>query len=339
MCGSQAKKKTYFCASKVLTPAQRNWSTVERELFAASWGCKKLRSYIYGLRFLLMTDHKPLLGLLNKQGEMPNSRIQTMLLALGEYDFDVRHIPGVRNIIADYGTRFIDFSEWDKPDDSDAEGLNDLLSLCQTPSYVEISNLDMRDHWTLEKLRLKYWLDESNSVMMVDVKGKPQVWLPISSRRAMFWNLHTPLHSGSKILLQNLRDQGIYWNNAAIDLEELLSQCICAVKKDSVPRKYSEKKHIEAEHTLHILAVDLYTYEDIDYFTAICIFSRYAWAKKADNKEATHILSIYEEFCQTHQEPLLLSCNSGPEFSLLPTKRFDNASYHPQSNRVLERFH
>ena len=37
-------EKIIFCATKVLRAAQRNQSMVERELFAAAWGAKKLRS-------------------------------------------------------------------------------------------------------------------------------------------------------------------------------------------------------------------------------------------------------------------------------------------------------
>ena len=51
------KDEIIFCASKVLNPAQRNWSTIERELFAAAWGIKKLRSYIYGLKYSSQTTN------------------------------------------------------------------------------------------------------------------------------------------------------------------------------------------------------------------------------------------------------------------------------------------
>jgi hypothetical protein len=50
-----------------------------------------------------------------------------MLLSAAEYDFELQYLPGVRNIIADYGTRQIDLSEWDKPREDDPEGLHDLM--------------------------------------------------------------------------------------------------------------------------------------------------------------------------------------------------------------------
>ena len=70
------RKRLIFCASKVLNVSQRNWATIERELFAISWGCKKLRCFVYGLHFEVYTDHKPLVGLFKKTGEVPNNRMQ-----------------------------------------------------------------------------------------------------------------------------------------------------------------------------------------------------------------------------------------------------------------------
>jgi hypothetical protein len=104
------QQRIVFCASKVLNSAQRNWAIIERELFAVAWGCKKLRCFLYGVHFVVYTDHKPLVGLFNKQGQVPNTRIQQiqqMLLTAAEYNFEIQYVPGVRNIIADYGSRQI----------------------------------------------------------------------------------------------------------------------------------------------------------------------------------------------------------------------------------------
>jgi hypothetical protein len=106
-----------------------------------------------------------------------------------------------------------------------------------------------------------------------------------------------------------------------------------------LPRKYTEKVHITAKHPLHILAIDLYTYNSAEYFTAVCIFSTYFWSQKVENKEAATILQAFENFCNQHQIPDLICCDNGPEFNLIPTQKIDNPSFHPQSNGILERLH
>ena len=121
-------QKIIACASKVLNPSQRRWATIERELYAAAWGLKNMRFYLHGIFFNLFMDHKPLVGFFNKNEEAPNNRMMTMLLSTMEYSFSIEYIPGVRNILADFGTRNIDTSEWDKPHIDDLEGLHELFS-------------------------------------------------------------------------------------------------------------------------------------------------------------------------------------------------------------------
>ena len=47
-------------ASKKLSNAELNYSTIEKECLALVWGIKRFHIYLYGVRFVLQTDHKPL---------------------------------------------------------------------------------------------------------------------------------------------------------------------------------------------------------------------------------------------------------------------------------------
>lgn len=59
--GQQEKVIAY--ASHVLTKAEKNWSTYDRELWAIVWSVRLFRHYLYKQPFVIVTDHKPLLGL------------------------------------------------------------------------------------------------------------------------------------------------------------------------------------------------------------------------------------------------------------------------------------
>ncbi|GFX56782.1 retrovirus-related Pol polyprotein from transposon 17.6 [Trichonephila clavipes] len=52
-------------ASRLLIPAERNYSTTEREALAVVWALKKFRCYIEGTEITLACDHQPLKWLLN----------------------------------------------------------------------------------------------------------------------------------------------------------------------------------------------------------------------------------------------------------------------------------
>ena len=47
-------------ASKKLLPREKNYSMIEKECLAIIWGVENFRKYLYGVEFLLETDHKPL---------------------------------------------------------------------------------------------------------------------------------------------------------------------------------------------------------------------------------------------------------------------------------------
>ena len=51
-------------ASRTLNKAERNYSQLEKEGLSCVFGVKHFYSYLFGHSFELITDHKPLLGLL-----------------------------------------------------------------------------------------------------------------------------------------------------------------------------------------------------------------------------------------------------------------------------------
>jgi hypothetical protein len=47
-------------ASRRLTPVESRYSTIERELLGVVWGVEHFRPYLLGRKFVLKTDHQPL---------------------------------------------------------------------------------------------------------------------------------------------------------------------------------------------------------------------------------------------------------------------------------------
>lgn len=86
-------------ASRTLNKSEVNLSTIEKELLAIVWVCKHFRPYLYGRKFLIQTDHKPLQWLRNIKE--PNSKLLRWKLLLDEFDFEINYVQGKTNHVAD----------------------------------------------------------------------------------------------------------------------------------------------------------------------------------------------------------------------------------------------
>ena len=91
--------------SRKLRAAERNYSTVEKELLAVVEGVKKYYFYLYGDEFMLETDHLPLASL--KTSKNANARLMRWALYLQQFQFSVRYIKGQTNVGADFLSRLV----------------------------------------------------------------------------------------------------------------------------------------------------------------------------------------------------------------------------------------
>ena len=77
-------------ASRTLSVAEQNYSQIEKEGLACIFGVKKFHNYLFGRSFQLITDHKPLLGLLKEDKAVPtqaSARIKRWSLFLSNYEY------------------------------------------------------------------------------------------------------------------------------------------------------------------------------------------------------------------------------------------------------------
>ncbi|XP_047025498.1 uncharacterized protein LOC124634121, partial [Helicoverpa zea] len=138
--GQIGKDRPIAFASRTLNKAECNYSVTEKECLAIIFGTKAFRPYLYGRKFTIVTDHKPLQWLFNCKD--PGSRLVRWRLKLEEFDYNIIHKKGKINTNADALSRF-PINPIDVPSpDSLPTSPNDLIDnpledpLLDLPSYI-----------------------------------------------------------------------------------------------------------------------------------------------------------------------------------------------------------
>ena len=81
-------------ASRTLSKAERNYSQLEKGALALVFAVKKFHDFLWGRKFTLAIDHKPLLGLFSPDRAMSTTatgRIQRWVLVLQGYKYTLIH--------------------------------------------------------------------------------------------------------------------------------------------------------------------------------------------------------------------------------------------------------
>ena len=86
-------------ASRQLKPHEANYPTHDLELGAVVFALKIWRHYLYGVKFVVYTDHKSLKYLMDQQNL--NMRQRRWLDVLKDYDCEILYHPGKANVVAD----------------------------------------------------------------------------------------------------------------------------------------------------------------------------------------------------------------------------------------------
>ena len=89
----------YF--SKSLTNSQKNWSVLKKEFYSIIVALKRYRMWLIPSgKFYIYTDHKPLIRL-NELKKIKSIAVTSFAIELSTYDFELQHVPGKDNELAD----------------------------------------------------------------------------------------------------------------------------------------------------------------------------------------------------------------------------------------------
>ena len=75
-------------ASKTLLAAKRKYPQLDKEVLAIIFGVKHYHQYLYGRKFVILSDHKPLKRIFSESKSTPamaSAWIQPWTILLGDY--------------------------------------------------------------------------------------------------------------------------------------------------------------------------------------------------------------------------------------------------------------
>ena len=347
-----------YYASRKLSEVERRYSQFEREALAVRWACEKFYLYLYGVKFELRTDHKPLVIVLGKTSNPPSARIERWLLYLQQFQYEITYIRGTDNV-ADVLSRLpVVSAEGDCKDTEEFaySVASEAMPVALVPSEVEA--LSAKDP-TLDLVRQAVISGDWSKLQGTTYKMvKDELWvigqLVMRGGRIVMpeslWNRTVLLahegHQGVTRTKSGLREK-VWWPGMDKQVEDFVRSCYpcqhVGPRGKPEPLRPSELPEapwqeigidlLEINSTSHLLVV-------VDYF------SGWIEAIFLHKTDAAHVIKSLEAIFRTHGLPNIVRSDNGPPFSSREFKGFleylgivhkKGVPYWPQSNGEVER--
>lgn len=333
--------------SRSLTKAERILSTTERECLSVIWAVEKLRHYLEGVKFTVITDHWALLWL-NRLKD-PTGRLGRWALRLQIFDFDIVHRKGCENVVPDCLSRsvpVIDALEIQKLDFSNTT--DRWYKKMENKILLYPENFPQ---WRFDK-DILYKYVKPPSVVVMDDSSNWKIVVPKDFRLALLKKFHDGVlggHLGIFKTYWKLRDQ-FTWPKMKADVASYIRRClVCAEHKPEQKAPAGQMGNIpNIKYPWQMLSLDFvgplprstsghkYILSVTDYFSKYVLFFP---IRTANSKTLTRI--IEEEVFLVYGVPQFLGSDNGKQmishdFKKLAQKYkvhlFNTAYYHARSN-------
>lgn len=218
--------------SRKMNSAEVNYGTSEQELLAVIATIRAFDHYLFGRRFILETDHKALVYVFTQPKLSP--RQCRWLNTISGFDFEIKHLEGRRNVVADGLTR-IDRVEDVKAKETQPHKVRSIIS-----SSVDL--MESIAHASYSKEEEDRYLDggqfyKRGSIyfkMANNEYANDRVCVPSGSEaiKLVLESLHDePMsgHLGIEKTLQSVR-QRFFWKGMKADVNDFVASCVVCQK-------------------------------------------------------------------------------------------------------------
>ena len=257
-------------ASRLMTPAEKNYHITEQECLALVWALKKFRPLIYGGQILVVTDHHALCWLTTKR-EL-SGRLARWALLTQEFQLSIVHKSGRLHLDADALSRCpVDPAEELIDDealftislsDGDSESATSQLQEAQreVPEWRKIIEyLEKNEHGKKKNYELR---DGLLYLRMVEgSKCYSRLCIPPGKfRQDVMEAIHDDLlsgHLGTTRTLTKLRHR-YHWRRMAQHVQKYVQSCqLCQTRKSPKLKPAGMMQYIETELPFERIGMDI----------------------------------------------------------------------------------
>ena len=102
-------ERPVFYGSRHLEKSERSYSATARETLAAVFGCEYFKQYLQGRKFILRSDHNPLVWLRSMKD--PKRPYNGWIVRLEQFHYEIQYRPGKQHVNADFNSRILPTEE------------------------------------------------------------------------------------------------------------------------------------------------------------------------------------------------------------------------------------
>ncbi|XP_053967933.1 uncharacterized protein K02A2.6-like [Anastrepha ludens] len=358
-------------ASKVLTDAEQKYSQIEKEALALVFALKKFHRFIFGRKFTLCTDHKPLIAIFGKNKGIPTyaaNRLQRWALILMMYDFNIQYIKTTEFGCVDMLSRLI--ANHTKQDEDMViactqmeEEMNTIIEdqceklpvsfemirkatkQCSTAQAVINALSNGWKQEIIPELQPFYARKDALSVIQECLMFHERIVIPKKLQPRILRQLHRghPGRERMKLLARSY----VYWPGVDEDIVSYSRNCQLCASTAKMPVKHTLRSWPLATKPMERLHIDIAgPCNGFYYFVIVDAFSKWPEIFQIENITTQTIISKLNETLSRYGDCDTLVSDNGTQFTSGAFEQFvtsrgiqhiRTSPYHPQSNGHAER--
>lgn len=356
--------------SKILSDSQRNYSQIQKEALAIIFATKKFFQYLFGRKFILVTDHKPLLAIYGKKKSSSGlvaNRLARWALFLNQFDFQIEYRNTSRHQNADALSRLPhgedeNFDKEESADDVDIVcAISNLSFQIQAPDPGSLQKETAKDPVLSRVIRFtrEGWPQNTNDVDLEKFRKLAdslttlhgcllygtRVVIPSTIRQQVLQLLHEG-HFGIQRMKQLART-AVYWPNIDNDILCLCRSCTACAEYQNrpsnppvhpwmVPEKPWSRLHLD--HAINFMGSN--------WLILVDAYSKYPCIHPTQSTSTKATIDLLEQDFSHFGYPHTIvtdnaTCFTSEEFKQYCKERgiihLTGAPYHPSTNGAAER--